>query len=349
MNNDIKKRAEQIKCNIENSKLTIYDPLTPQDEKYWYSDAELEFILKEYMLGKSYIGQATKTRSKSINQDICRALGYPIPSTFRRTRPRFLGQNFDKYAQQKNNLQIWNEEVSLTRRYCLIFLNDDNLVVNIKVLSGATLSKYDTTGKLTTKYQANILSKFDNGTTLLSNTDTLQIQKAFQNFDKITSTSPADYPTVSELMPIKNLFDKLKTLEGVQFKSSGKSRTDGDYVQDLVYKCLGYKEYKENGQLPDLMNQLLEIKSQQARTIDLGLFNPNDKQPLQIPAINGYVPTVSDIRYAIFYCENDGKLVTITKIYLVTGQDFFKYFHQFGGKKQNKKIQMHLSPDLWNN
>ena len=115
MNNDIKKRAEQIKCNIENSKLTIYDPLTPQDEKYWYSDAELEFILKEYMLGKSYIGQATKTRSKSINQDICRALGYPIPSTFKRTRPRFLGQNFDKYAQQKNNLQIWNEEVSLTR------------------------------------------------------------------------------------------------------------------------------------------------------------------------------------------------------------------------------------------
>lgn len=105
MNNNIKERAEQIKSNIINSQLTIYDTLTPQDIKYWYPDAELEFILKENMLGNSYIGQANRTRSKSINQDICKALGYPIPKTFKKTKPRFLCQNFDKYAQQRNNLQ----------------------------------------------------------------------------------------------------------------------------------------------------------------------------------------------------------------------------------------------------
>ena len=150
-------------------------------------------------------------------------------------------------------------------------------------------------------------------------------------------------------MPIRKIFDNLKKLEGVTFTSSGKSRIDGDYVQNLVYKCLGYKKYEENGQLPDLMNQLLEIKSQQARTIDLGLFTPNDTQTLQIPAINEYIPSISDIRYAIFYCTNIHDLITINKIYLVTGQDFYKYFHQFGGKKQNKKIQMHLPSNLWNN
>lgn len=349
MNNKIEKKAKQIKSNIQNSDLTIYDKLTPQDKKYWYPDAELEYILKENMINKSYAGQPTRTRSKSINQDICQSLGYPIPKSFKKNSPRFIGQNFDKYAQQKTNLQVWNEEISLTRRYCLILLNDDNLVVNIKVLSGATLSEYDTTGKLTTKYQANILSEFDKGTTLLSKEDTPEIKESFQTFNRITSSSPADYPKVNELMPIKTLFDKLKILEGTSFKSSGKSRIDGDYVQNLVYKCLGYKEYRENGQLPDLMNQLLEIKSQQARTIDLGLFNPNEKQAIQIPSVNNYIPTISDIRYAILYSDNINGLITITKIYLVTGKDFFKYFHQFGGKKQNKKLQIHLSKDLWNN
>lgn len=348
MNKELQKRAEQIKKNIQNSQLTIYDKLTPQDTNYWYPDSELELILKESMLGNSYNGQATKTRSKSINQDICRALGYPVPKSFKKTHPRFLCQNFDKYAQQKTNLQIWNEEISLTRRYCLILLDENNLVVNIKVLSGATLNEYDTTGKLTTKYQANILSEFDNGSALLSKNDTINVQKTFKEYNNITSTSPADYPKVNELMPIKKLFDNLKKLEGITFTSSGKNRIDGDYVQNLVYKCLGYTKYEENGQLPDLMNQLLEIKSQQARTIDLGLFNPNETQPLQIPAINKYIPTISDIRYAIFYCTNANNLITINKIYLVTGQDFFKYFHQFGGKKQNKKIQLHLPFNLWN-
>lgn len=346
MDNKIAISAKEKKENISSSGLTIYDSLTPDNKNFWLNDKELQFLLKSYLIGKSYEGQANKTRSKSIKQDICKAMGYPVPKSFKRTHPRFICQNFDPHTQQSDNLQIWNEKISPTRRYCIIGLDQTNTVINVVVISGSTLQNFDTTGTLTTKYQANLI---DNKlpSSLLSATDTSNIIKCFGPYTKLNTKNPADYPSYSNLMSIQNIFDQLKQLEGKVFKITGNVRQDGDILQNITYKQLGYTIYKENGQLPDLMNQLLEIKRQTSRTIDLGLFKPNSQEELNIPPINGYVPRICDLRYAIFYCNIKDKTMKIDKVFLSTGEQFFDYFHLFGGNVQNKKIQIHLNRDFW--
>lgn len=345
---DIIRSAEEKRQNISNSSYTIYDPITPKDCKLWLSDNELEYLLRKELKGKSYKGLPNRTRSKVINQDICKALGYPVPKSFKRVHPRFLCQNFDKYAQQSTNLQIWNEEISPTRRYCLIILDNDKIVINVVVMSGCTLQKFDTTGKLTTKYQANLINN-NLSSTLLSRDDTKDLKSHFGNYNNHHSTDPGDFPKVNEVMGIEEVYDRLSSLLGTSYKVTGNERKDGNLLQSLVYKKLNYSKYNENGQLPDLMNQLIEVKRQTSPTIDLGLFKPNDSDILNIPAINGYSPKVKDIRYAIFYCDVDdeNKRMTINKLLVVTGTDFFCHFHLFDGNKQNKKIQMHLNKDLW--
>lgn len=347
MNSEIIGNAHRIRNNIIKSQKTIYDKLTPEDKGLWLSDNELEYLLRSALIGNSYEGQANRTRSKSINQDICRAMGYPVPKSFKKTHPRFLCQNFDKYAQQSTNLQIWNEEITPTRRYCLIILNEQSMVINVVILSGSTLQKFDSTGTLTTKYQANLINE-NSKSKLLSSQDTDSIQKTFGEYNSISTHNPAALPTPTSVMSINYLFNCLKGLEGKNFNITGKERTDGDILQGIVYKQLGYTQYQENGQLPDLMNQLLEIKRQTSRTIDLGLFKPNDQDQLNIPAINGYVPKVEDLRYAIFYCSIKDTIMTINRVFLVTGKDFFQYFHLFSGNRQNKKIQLHLHKSYWN-
>lgn len=346
MNLGIERKAEKIRANIKASSLTIYDRLTPKDTDYWLEDQELQCLLNKYLIGKSYEGQANRTRSKSINQDICEAMGYPKPKSFKKTHPRFVCQNFDKYAQQSTNLQIWNEEITPTRRYCLVLLDENNVVTRVLVMSGSTLQEFDTTGTLTTKYQANIIDETMESS-LLSKKDTDNIIQNFGQYSEKKTDNPATFPSYSNLMSIQQIFDRLKLLEGQKYSISGKERTDGDLLQSIVYKSLGYTQYKENGQLPDLMNQLLEIKRQTSRTIDLGLFKPNDVEQLNIPAVKGYVPKVEDLRYAIFYCQVDGKTMTIKKVFLVTGKDFFNHFRLFNGNRQNKKIQLHLSSKYW--
>lgn len=344
--NSIIENAIRIRNNIISSNQTIDDINTPDNVDTWLPNEELEYLLSKDLIGKNF-DFPPRTRSKKINQAICAALGYPIPKTFKKNKPRFLCQNFDKYAQQSNNLQIWNDSVSLTRRYCIIILDEDNIVINVKVLSGGTLQDYDTTHKLTQKYQASLDKSNDPSNTLLSSTDTSEIIKTFGTFKEISSSSPADLPKPNELMTIKELHNKLQVLEHTSFPFTGKSRVDGDALQDLVYRALGYKEYRENGQLPDLLNQLLEIKKQLSPTVDLGLFKPDETIELEMPSVNGYIPTISDVRYAIFYCSQNENKITIEKIYLVTGKEFFKYFNLFEGKRINKKLQLHLPKELW--
>ena len=84
------------------------------------------------------------------------ALGYVIPNSFKKTQPRFIGQNFDVYNQKANNLQVWNEDLDPNRRYVIIKISADDIIERVKVVDGATLAKLDTTGTLTQKYQARL-------------------------------------------------------------------------------------------------------------------------------------------------------------------------------------------------
>src|ERR1019366_2849728 len=111
-------------------------------------------LLNRGLAGLSLARLPLRTRTKVVKTQVCRALGYPVPSSFRKTQPRFPGQFFDTYVQKSNNLQVWNEELSPTRRYVLIRLSSADVVTKVKVVTGDTLAKLDTTGTLTQKYQA---------------------------------------------------------------------------------------------------------------------------------------------------------------------------------------------------
>ena len=44
----------------------------------------------------------------------------------------------------------------------------------------------------------------------------------------------------------------------------------------------------------------------------------------------------------MFYAVTDGKTVTLTHLFVTTGEKFFTRFRQFGGKVINGKIQIPL-------
>ena len=79
---------------IKISGLTIYDSVP---ENLYIPNDDLEIILREGLRGFSTAGLPIRTRSKIVKSRICEILGYPIPKTFLKTQPRFLGQDFDTY------------------------------------------------------------------------------------------------------------------------------------------------------------------------------------------------------------------------------------------------------------
>lgn len=344
MNNKLKSAAQKVN-NIQKSGLTIYDTIEIGDEKLWLTSLELQSILNEKLVGISLKNLALRTRSKTVKISVCTALGYPIPKSFKKTQPRFVGQRFDTYTQKSNNLQVWNEDLDLSRRYVLIRINKEDLIIKVKVVSGSELAPLDTTGKLTQKYQAslkNIEDKYE----LVSEVDTERIIQLCDKKDKVvlTGISPVDDPIQGQLHSIKNIYNRLKTIVDLEFPDPGsdQERNRGAALHKLISTTLGFSSYKDNGQFPDIRNQLLEVKLQTSPTVDLGLVSPDSEIPLDMEKINNVNIRYCDVRYAIFYGKIEEGLVKLTHLIVTTGRDFFGRLPKFEGKGLNKKIQIPL-------
>ncbi len=337
-------RAQSYVDNIQRSGLSIYDLIEVGDEKLWVPSSDLELILDTGLRDISLAGLPLRTRSKVIKENVCRLLGYPVPKSFSKTKPRFPGQNFDTYGQKNNNLQVWNEELSPARRYVLIRISADDIITKVKVVTGDTLAELDTTGTLTQKYQARCLVG-DRTVELISPKDSKLLQPFVTNTIAISSkTTPINYPAENQIISIESLFPKLSALIGQKFLDIGhdQERNRGAELHKLVCKTLGYSNYQDGGQFPDIRHQLLEVKLQTSPTIDLGLVLPNSTDPLDIPQIQRKKIRHCDIRYAVFYASIKDKYVHLTHLFLTTGEDFLNRFTQFQGKVLNKKLQIPL-------
>lgn len=335
--------------SIAASGLTIYDPIEIGDPELWVPTPELEAILDEKLRGVSLAGLALRTRSKVVKESVCRALGYPVPPSFKKTQPRFVGQMFDTYAQKSNNLQVWNEELSPTRRYVILRVDEADQIASVKVVNGEELAQLDTTGTLTQKYQARLIPGVASEE-LISPTDTdalLPHTRAGANLAQ--SVSPIDHPTHGLILPIGEVFERLRGAVGRSFPDAGwdQERNRGAALHRIVCELLGYADYRDDGRFPDVRNQLLEVKLQTSPTIDLGLVKPASEEPLDVPQIAGTQVRHCDVRYALFYAQTDGAEVTLTHLYLTTGASFFSRFPQFGGKVLNKKLQIPLPSDFF--
>lgn len=334
---------------IGSSGLSIHDPIEIGDTELWIPTPELEQILNERLVGIDGLDLPIRTRSKVVKEHVCRALGYPVPKSFKKVQPRFYGQMFDIYVQKANNLQIWNEELSATRRYVLIRVNEAGAVTRVKVVNGEELAQLDTTGTLTQKYQARLVPGIASKE-LISGEDTEILQPhVVEGAELEKFVSPVDQPAAGYLLPIKELYQRLESAVGVSFPDAGRDqeRNRGAALHKVVCQLLGYANYRDDGRFPDVRNQLLEVKLQTSPTIDLGLVRPASEEPLDVPKISGTQIRHCDVRYALFYGTTDGANVEITHFYLTTGADFFKRFPQFGGKVLNKKLQIPLPSNFF--
>lgn len=341
---------QRFVSNISGCGLTIYDHIEIGDANLWIPTPELEAILDEKLRGISLAGLPLRTRSKVIKEHICKVLGYSVPSSFRKTQPRFPGQLFDTYVQKSNNLQVWNEEISAARRYVIIRVNAEDTVACVKVVTGDTLAELDTTGTLTQKYQARCIPGTEE-CELITVEDTKRLRPFVSAAFKISSTvTPVLHPAKGQLLPIASIYERLRGLIGQGFDDLGidQERNRGAALHRRVCTTLGYAEYQDDGHFPDVRHQLLEVKLQTSPTIDLGLVTPSSTEPLDVPQIDKTVIRHCDVRYAVFYAETDGKRVKLTHLFITTGEAFVTRFPQFQGKVLNKKLQIPLPMDFFN-
>jgi len=340
--------AAKVVAAISASSLSIYDPIDRADVTLWIPTPLLEEILQQGLGGRSLAGLPLRTRSKVLRTHVCQVLGYPIPTIFKRSQPRFPGQDFDTYVQKSNNLQVWNEKLSASRRYVLIRVDDGDQITRVKVVSGEEISPLDTTGTLTWKYQASV--KPGDHLELVTETDTENLTPIVGKVPHLPgSVTPVDDPTVGTLLPIADVFARLQSLVGTNFPDRGSTqeRNRGGDLHKLVSSELGYSRHSDDGQFPDVRHQLLEVKLQTSPTIDLGLVTPDSRDELDCPLIGCVVIRHCDVRYAIFYGETNRNLVSITHLIVTTGEQFYTRFPKFQGNVLNKKIQIPLPSNFF--
>lgn len=336
---------ERVRGRIAVSGVSIYDDPEVSGSPLYYSREALERSLRAYLVGLPDLGGlAVRTRSKVAKTLVCEALGYEPPTSFAKTQPRLRHPNVDVYVQESNNLQVWNQEVDAARRYVIIIVKG-GVVIDVHVIAGADLANFDTTGTLTSKYQASRIIDAD-GAALISPRDTGGLIDAYAPGPHLPhATSPVDLPTYGRVLEIAGVFAFLAPMVGQTYDDPGltQERNRGSVVHREACARLGLSHFADHGQFPDILSQLVEVKLQLARTIDLGLELPNSDKPLA--SVNGTV-AVRDCRYAIFYGDRDGSTFTITALVVVTGEDFFAEFRQFAGRVSNSKLQLRL-PSAW--
>lgn len=340
---------QQFVTAIRQSGLSIYDPVQVGDSELWIPTPELQTLLDEGMRNISLAGLPLRTRSKVVKESVCRVLGYPVPPSFKKTQPRFPGQMLDAYTQKSNNLQVWNEELSAIRRYVLIRVSENDVITRVKVVTGEALALLDTTGTLTTKYQARCIPGI-RATELITSADTNTLESFVSGtVDLRHVATPISYPQAGTLLPIATLFERLSSLVGQSFPDAGvdQERNRGAALHRLVCTALGYDSYQDDGQFPDVRHQLLEVKLQTSPTIDLGLVRPNSDEPLDVPMIQETQIRHCDVRYGIFYGHVAAGNVHIDNFFLTTGEGFFSRFPQFQGKILNAKLQIPLPADFF--
>lgn len=319
----------------------IYEPLTEHPEAV-YTHQELEELLRHELAGSVFAGPI-RARSKLAKEAVCRALGYPVPASFRRVKPRFPGQDLDVYVQQRDNLQVWNEELSPTRRYAVIRVDDVGDVIAVRVAEGTELAMFDRTGTLTSKYQAKRRSA-NSGSKLVSDTDTPDFIAALAPADHLDDSTlrgllPVNPPVHGKVLSVRALYDRLLGLIGREMEYSTSERLRGERLHRLACEALGLGSYADTGKFPDIVCQALEVKLQTSPAIDLGLVTPDSDGPAVTlsPRLRH-----SDARYLVAYGAHDTEVVHIEHIVVSTGIDFFGEFQRFGGLVQNRKLQLRL-------
>lgn len=339
-------RSEAIRA----ASVSLYADPALEGSPLHFSREELQEALQESLVGMSLAGLPLRTRSKVAKSRVCEALGYAVPRTFPKTQPRFIHPNFDLYVQKSNNLQIWNEEVDPERRYVILGIDSRDEVFAVRVISGQELALMDSTGTLTSKYQAN--RRGGSGSALINPRDTAAFRAALRPESALERQlsrrlSPVSLPVPGAVLEISALYERLLDLVGMEIVDPGatQDRLRGVELQRIVCQALDLGPYADGGQFPDILCQALEVKLQLSRTVDLGLISPDSSG---VAIEYDYRLEHRDVRYAVVYADRiDSQTIRIAEIVLSSGAHFFEEFRRFEGRVQNRKLQLRLPRDFF--
>ena len=345
----VKIAGDAIADSIRSRQLSIYDDLSNYKE-CWYEIETLEVRLNQLLKGLD-LNFPIRTRAKVAKEKVAEALGYEAPRSFRKTQPRFPGQNLDIAVQMSNNFQVWNEEVDPLRRYGFIRVDDLGRVTMVRLLSGEAVAELDTTGTLTSKFQAKRKAGRI-GSLLVSDTDTPNFRSVLSPTENLSTEtlkriSPTARPVPELVLPIDVVWQRVQSLVGIEFEDPGlvQDRNRGVVLQKLVCDALGLSDYADAGQWPDILSQVIEVKFQLSPTIDLGLVSPDSQTPVDEA---GYDIRHCDARYVVAYGSRSNEtLIHLDSIVLTTGLEFFNEFQRFEGMIQNRKLQIPLPSALF--
>ena len=238
---------------------TIYDGIMER-EGLFLPLGELETALRRSLIGLN-LDYPLRTRSKVLKSKICEILGYPVPQAFRKTHPRFPGQDFDTYIQKSNNLQIWNEEIVPTRRYVIVRVDEQSVVTAVRVVTGEHLARLDTTGTLTRKYQAKSRNSVTTPELVTANDAYGLVDRVRALGKKTVLRAEVDF---GRFLPIAGLFANLVKLLGTRMPDPGtdQERNRGGALHEVVCQSLGMASKQDMGTCPDVLEKLLEVKLQ---------------------------------------------------------------------------------------
>lgn len=323
--------------------ISIYETLVPDREDLLYSRQELELLLCAQLHGCDVPGE-NRTKAKVAKQLVAEALGYPVPESFKRTSPRFPGQDLDVFAQASNNVQIYNQDLDPARRYAILKLDSAARIESVRVVDGETLALLDGEGTVTSKFQARRKAG-STGSKLVSAVDTSRFCDVVEPVDELSATElasldPLDPPERGCVLSIAALFDRLQPLIGTQVDHLPLGeRTRAQWFHELVSETLSLRARADSGQFPDIVCQALEVKLQYRQTIDLGLVLPPSEGGSRFlgPELRH-----CDARYLVAYTNDGQSGHFISALVLTTGQDFLEEFDLMGGLGRNDKLQIHL-------
>ncbi len=274
---------------------------------------------------------------------------YEIVPPKKKGVPKMLREFVDTYTVTSGNsynLQVWNRipncKTVLVRydsgatlkcdevRY--VFVRIDSVkgtIFSIVILSVDYIeAHFGKFGRPTIKHQLLISNKARNQiylseSKILSYPDSKKLSYLITDNYEAPNGSIANEPNIRNLYSIKLLTALVaKKLVGKKLDSNS-TKTRGQVLERLTLELLGYKSEENEhlfGGFPDITNQLLEVKVQDAQTVDLGKFTPEKEEVV----VEEYNLTTFDVRYLI--ALTNSKTGIIEGIILAPGEKLGEIF-----------------------
>ncbi|WP_341778693.1 hypothetical protein [Levilactobacillus sp. HBUAS70063] len=265
--------------------------------------------------------------------------------------PKFLREYIDTYiitSGENYNLQVWNRnpdtdmvQIEYLNSYQALRSKDVRLVfgkinMDTKTIESIFIASpdkiVDMFGKFgvpTAKYQLiisesakHLVNQSPNHIALFE--DSSSLSHLLKEHAKSNTDFRAFPVNNDKIMPLTQIKDLVQSLIGTSILGNS-TRTRGLALEQAVVQNLGYQlPTTMYPQYPDVPNQLLEVKTQDSPTVDLGKYSPQNVQtPKELAGIHDEVNT-ANMRYLIAITEP--LTGVIQDIFLGPGSTLNRYF-----------------------